>query len=424
MPIGASKVGALGGLVPGGSVTFNTSDTWVVPPGVKLVSVTGVGGVGSPGNAGTGGAAGNPGNPGIGGGGGSPVVSTQTRSGGYGGLNPNSATNGPAGTAGSGGGAGAPGNTGCAGQPSTALGSTFCGGAGGCGGAAGNPGNAGTGGNGGNVGQGSNFFNPCAQRAQGGTCGGGQGGDAWFGRPTSTGGGGAGEINSGGQGFNNPPPCCQEYVQGGAGGSPGGGIGGRGHKRFDQSPATPKCNRALSNAYFEYTTPFQTPTAPAPQRGGSFQNNQFYRQAFFNCCANNGVTTGFFQNRNYPWGGQPCTFAPFNATNLPGPEYDNSVGRSIQRGRNATTQRAGAGGGGGTAWTNVQGGAPSRTGGGGGGRGNAGNAGQAGQPGCAGNPGLAGTPSTVNCVPVSPGSPYPIVVGAPGGQIVISWNPQ
>jgi hypothetical protein len=27
-------------------------------------------------------------------------------------------------------------------------------------------------------------------------------------------------------------------------------------------------------------------------------------------------------------------------------------------------------------------------------------------------------------VPVTPGSPYPISVGTPGGTIVISWNPQ
>jgi hypothetical protein len=41
-----------------------------------------------------------------------------------------------------------------------------------------------------------------------------------------------------------------------------------------------------------------------------------------------------------------------------------------------------------------------------------------------GNPGSAATPSTVNCVPVTPGTNAPIVVGSPGGQIVISWNPQ
>jgi hypothetical protein len=37
---------------------------------------------------------------------------------------------------------------------------------------------------------------------------------------------------------------------------------------------------------------------------------------------------------------------------------------------------------------------------------------------------VAATPSTVNCVPVTPGSPAPITVASPGGQIVISWNPQ
>jgi len=59
MPIGTSKVGALGGLVPGGTETFNTCGTFCVPPGVKKVSVTGVGGTGNPGNPG------NTGNPGV-----------------------------------------------------------------------------------------------------------------------------------------------------------------------------------------------------------------------------------------------------------------------------------------------------------------------------------------------------------------------
>jgi hypothetical protein len=49
MPIGTSKVGALGGLVPGGTETFNASGTFAVPPGVKKVSITGTGGSGSPG---------------------------------------------------------------------------------------------------------------------------------------------------------------------------------------------------------------------------------------------------------------------------------------------------------------------------------------------------------------------------------------
>jgi len=57
-------------------------------------------------------------------------------------------------------------------------------------------------------------------------------------------------------------------------------------------------------------------------------------------------------------------------------------------------------------------------GGGGAGRGNAGNAGNAGNPGTAAPP-----PATYNCVAVTPGASYPIVVGA-GTQVVISWNAQ
>jgi hypothetical protein len=68
MPIGTSKVGALGGLVPGGTETFNASGTFCVPPGVKKVSVTGAGGTGNPGNPGN---TGNPGSFGTGAGAGS-----------------------------------------------------------------------------------------------------------------------------------------------------------------------------------------------------------------------------------------------------------------------------------------------------------------------------------------------------------------
>jgi hypothetical protein len=69
-------------------------------------------------------------------------------------------------------------------------------------------------------------------------------------------------------------------------------------------------------------------------------------------------------------------------------------------------------------------------GGGGGGRGNLGNpgsGGNAGTPGNAGNPGNAGAsanPATFNCLTVTPGGSYPIAVGASGGQVTISWNPQ
>ena len=66
MAVGSSKIGVLGGLVSGGSETFNCSGTFVVPPGVRTISITGRGGTGNPGNAGN---PGNPGNPGTGGGG-------------------------------------------------------------------------------------------------------------------------------------------------------------------------------------------------------------------------------------------------------------------------------------------------------------------------------------------------------------------
>jgi hypothetical protein len=81
--------------------------------------------------------------------------------------------------------------------------------------------------------------------------------------------------------------------------------------------------------------------------------------------------------------------------------------------------RAGGGGGAAGACSNVlqwRGGG----GGGGGGRGNVGNAG-----GTSSTPtGSAANPQTFNCVPVTPGGSSPITVATPGGQVVISWNPQ
>ena len=59
-----------------------------------------------------------------------------------------------------------------------------------------------------------------------------------------------------------------------------------------------------------------------------------------------------------------------------------------------------------------------------GGGGQGGTAGLLGTSGSAGNPGSNATPSTQNCVPVVPGTPYPITVGSPGGQFIVSWNPQ
>jgi hypothetical protein len=41
-----------------------------------------------------------------------------------------------------------------------------------------------------------------------------------------------------------------------------------------------------------------------------------------------------------------------------------------------------------------------------------------------GNPGTSPNPTTFNAQPVTPGGSFPISVGSPGGQVVISWNPQ
>jgi hypothetical protein len=45
-------------------------------------------------------------------------------------------------------------------------------------------------------------------------------------------------------------------------------------------------------------------------------------------------------------------------------------------------------------------------------------------PGNPGNPGNAANPTTVNSVVVTPGGSSPITVASPGGQVVITWNPQ
>jgi hypothetical protein len=89
--------------------------------------------------------------------------------------------------------------------------------------------------------------------------------------------------------------------------------------------------------------------------------------------------------------------------------------------------RAGGGGGAVGTWFNAQqirndapGAFVVSGGGGGGGRGLAGNAG-----GPTPTPtGAAATPVTFNCVSVTPGTPTPITVASPGGQVNISWNPQ
>lgn len=82
---------------------------------------------------------------------------------------------------------------------------------------------------------------------------------------------------------------------------------------------------------------------------------------------------------------------------------------------NTGNNRAGAGGGGGSYITS--GGGVGGGGGGGGGRG------QLGGSGGTGNPGGAASPASYNCLPVTPGGSYPIVV-ASGGQVKISWPAQ
>ena len=67
MSIGSSKIGLLGGLSAGGTLTLNAPGTYCVPPGIRTVSITGTGSPGNPGNPGN---SGNPGDPGSGGAGG------------------------------------------------------------------------------------------------------------------------------------------------------------------------------------------------------------------------------------------------------------------------------------------------------------------------------------------------------------------
>ena len=86
MAIGSSKIGVMGGLVPGGSCTFNASGTFIVPAGVRtLKCVTAKGATGAPGNPGNTGGSGNDGSGGGGGGGFGPQSSWTCTWGGYGG---------------------------------------------------------------------------------------------------------------------------------------------------------------------------------------------------------------------------------------------------------------------------------------------------------------------------------------------------
>lgn len=549
MPIGASKVGALGGLVPGGSVTFNASGTWDVPPGVKVVSITGKGGTGNPGNAGN---QGNPGNIGIGAPGGmggrggnepsinpgspnaswgpaggvgyavkstgplrtrvgnqtsfqdatclpspqnpSPApIATVTGQNFVGGCvnyspfpgparaigfcgpagvayTPVSGPQGPAGNAGTAGNAGQPGNPGCS---SSALGNAFPGGAGGNAGVGGAAGNGGSGGQGGAAGQGRPVLQPANTVPPGTVAQGGAGGN----------GGG-----SGGQGLsrdqNTSPtvgpgliPCFAQWIKYGGYGGGGAAInsgnsGGAGQLKSpinahspvnvcvpigtggtDPGEAFPPTTQYVGGIVAPLIRPtcgvntpptFGRTTIPTPQ--GSLTNSTMGGAGGYGIQGTSGL--GFMN-------GLPAV--SFNTRFVPRPTPSGSPCWGVGRGRmNATPNctptllnvggnlnsvtnplsvnsnnifRAGGGGGAGSSRFSTGCGNPlppqlpfsqSMGGGGGGGRGNAGNAG-----GPTPTPsGVAATPVTFNCVPVTPGTPTPITVASPGGQVVISWNPQ
>ena len=444
MPIGTSKVGALGGLVPGGTETFNASGTFCVPPGVKKVSVTGVGGTGNPGNPGN---TGNPGafgtgaGAGAGGGGRSCPGSPGDIKGVYGApggfaisaisgpqLPPTSPSNGgpfaiaggnsggpactavpkgttvngPAGTggqAGSGGSAGSAGNAGNSGCPSSAFCITFPAGAGGNAGSAGTGGTAGAGGAAGSGGNGA----PGAQTAGNGGSGGSGGGSGASGSTTAS--------------YPQPllvvfnPPFAGIFCASGGSGGGGAGTTNSGQNGIPGTTVRPGAINAFQNNPDQVLGGNYDAFSLNPRGGGVSPSCPMYKQ------------------------GPANRFGGNTSARVPLPAFCRSMFRGTLSfcqpyqptilSTNEMWRSGGGGGAGGFATLypanpGVNFKASSGGGGGGGGRGGAGSAGGAGG---AGGSGVAGTPSTSNCVPVSPGSSVPIVVGT-GGSVVISWNPQ
>ena len=487
MPIGTSKVGALGGLVPGGTETFNASGTFCVPPGVKAVSITGAGSPGNPGNSGT---AGNPGNPGNGGGAGGGGASASASTGPVIGASPahriassystgnvggkaiksgagplsnptflnnpsflsaggagapytpanpagptpvinlgNPGSSGTAGSAGSGGSAGSAGNPGNTGCGSSGFGYNFTGGAGGNAGTAGNAGNSGPGGPSG-VGGIRGTSGGGGTGGSGGTCGGSgapTGAPAWAqqnpGRQYAFiagggGGGGAGLNGSGQSGTPTPaPPNPTTIGPLTSSARPSGGFGGQG----DPYPSLPQAGWP-PGAYYGIG-------------GSGFQNNTLYRNTSPSFPVSAPVN---------PWlpiyPGSPGPFRNEHRGCSPAGTIANFVpGNSPNTRPNNAWYRAGGGGGAGGSVLSMFCGVPCASmsvniwpgghnvfnsfAGGGGGGGGRGGAGGTGGSGGAGGTGVAATPTTQNCVPVTPGCSYPIVVNT-GGQVVISWNPQ
>lgn len=304
---------------------------------------------------------------------------------GMGARNRTAGGSGPSGSTGSSGNTGASGNPGSAGNAgatgaaSTGLSRTFPGGAGGNGGAAGSGGSGGTGGAGGNAGS-------------GGT--GGKGG-----------GFSAQSCNTGGPKFYRNSGQHLAWAKAGCGGN----GGGQGACMFPEGQHSAEANPIPSRAssrVFGYGGGGAGECNPGSSSFFTRQPPGSGNSNTHGCGGNPGGGQGGGRCSIHSWPNNP----PANANS---PQYQGSA---------ANAARAGGGGGG----VGMFGG----TGGGGGGRGNLGNPGSSGNPGSAGNPGGAGNPgaaanpTTFNCVPVSPGTSYPIVVGSPGGQVTISWNPQ
>jgi len=474
MPIGTSKVGALGGLVPGGTETFNAPGTFSVPPGVKKVSITGKGGTGNPGNPGNPGNAGNAGGGGGGGGGGNfdlgggggqgpQLFKIELRSNPQGAPLPggaqggNTVVNAPGnagqtGQTGSGGSAGNAGNAGTAGNSSSGLGNTFPGGAGGNAGAAGNAGTAGSGGGGGGGGQAGTV--PTA--GAGGTGGtGAQSGNAGgnnletpirnpFGCPAIQGGQGGGGAGSSGNAYSitynaittGGPPCqffrpgtnvpqvnssrCVLSRLGGAGSSfrpwtfPSGG-----QASYNYGSGTPSTN-ATGCSFFEGGLENNTPPSIVAN------TSTLLGRPLAPFPANTNIAIFRFEagSRNIGPCGSSNKISSFFSI-LCAPQFPFSPWSNDTAAQKANAFRGGGGGGFGALGGFGPTPAPTRPrgsgGGGGGGRGAAGNPGGTQVTGGSGSP---ATPQTFNCVTVTPGATVPITVASPGGQIVISWNPQ
>lgn len=259
------------------------------------------------------------------------------------------------------------------GPPPTGCGWTY--GTGGAGGGYGYPGNPGNPGNPGIASTGLSRTFPGSNFVGNGGAGGSVG---WRGSPGNPG----GSIVQYGcrPGCFGPPPPNTYCGNAGSGGS---GANG--------NPLAPCCIRNCPS-YHQYGAP-GWPNGNGTGGGGAGLTNSGSSSPISN--GGNGGTPG---------GGKG---------GYRGPPYTPS-GNPLRLGQ--AGQVTGAGGGGGGGWG----------GGGGGGRGPCDPQGSGGG---GANGGAPANNTSYNCVPVSPGTPYPIFIGSPSfgppeGQITISWNPQ